>query len=288
MRAKAAVPVAGQPLIHRILRSVADRGVRDVVLNLHHLPETITARLGDGRDLGVNVRYSWESPVLGSAGGPRKALSLLPDEDFFIINGDTLTSADLHALAANHRQSGALVTLAVVQDRWPGRYGGVVVDAGGRVHGFVPRGSAAAAYHFVGVQIAHPSVFAGLPLDVPAESNSGLYRSLIAEQLGSVRAFLCNADFWDVGTPADYLDAALAIGKAEGLPSVQIGQDSHVDPSARLTNTIVWDEVRIGPDASLERCVVADGVRIPGGASYRNCAIIRREGALIVSDIAHG
>ena len=52
-------------------------GVRDLVLNLHHRPASIDARVGDGSDLGVRVRYSWEQPVLGSAGGPRRALPLL-------------------------------------------------------------------------------------------------------------------------------------------------------------------------------------------------------------------
>ena len=55
--------------------------------------------------------------MLGSAGGPRKALSLLPDEDFFIINGDTLTNVDLGAMAENHRETGALVTIAVVPNQ---------------------------------------------------------------------------------------------------------------------------------------------------------------------------
>jgi NDP-sugar pyrophosphorylase family protein len=73
--------------VRRILRYGASWGIRDFVLNLHYLPETITAQVGDGADLGVRVRYSFESPVLGSAGGPRKALDLLPDEPFFIING---------------------------------------------------------------------------------------------------------------------------------------------------------------------------------------------------------
>ena len=47
-----------------------------VVVNLHHLPATVTAALGHGDDLGVAVRYSWEPQVLGSAGGPRQALDL--------------------------------------------------------------------------------------------------------------------------------------------------------------------------------------------------------------------
>ena len=52
-------------------------GVTDAVLNLHHLPHTLTRLVGDGTDLGMRVRYSWEMPVLGSAGGPRRALPLL-------------------------------------------------------------------------------------------------------------------------------------------------------------------------------------------------------------------
>jgi NDP-sugar pyrophosphorylase family protein len=272
-------------LVRRILRWVAGQDVRQVVLNLHHLPETVTACVGDGADLGVAVRYSWESPVLGSAGGPRKALSLLPEEDFFIINGDMLTNVDLSALAANHRKTGALVTLALVENRWPGRYGGVVTDATGRVHGFVPKASSAASYHFIGVQMAHPSVFADLPVDRPAESHSGVYRSLIAGRPGSVRGFLCAADFSDVGTPADYLDTALSIGSAEGLPGVQIGRRSHIDGSAEITDSVIWDDVDVGPGAMLDRCVVADNVKIPSGVSFQNCAIIQEGGKLVVANL---
>jgi NDP-sugar pyrophosphorylase family protein len=257
------------------------------VLNLHYLPETITACVGDGADLGLRVRYSFESPVLGSAGGPRKALALLPDEDFFIINGDTLTNVDLHALADAHRETGALVTIAVMPNRWPERYGGLVVDATGRFHSTVPRGSSVRSYHVVGVQIAHPSAFARLPLDEPAESIGGLYRSLVREELGAVRAFLCEADFWDVGTPADYLQASRSIGEREGRPLPHIGRGSQVDPTARLVESVLWDDVAIGAGAALDACIVADGVSIPAGAQFQQCAIIQRAGALIVTDIPH-
>src|SRR6185295_10208415 len=77
VRAKAALPVGDQILAQRILRWLARCGVTDAILNLHHLPHTITSILGDGAAEGVRVRYSWEMPVLGSAGGPRRALPLL-------------------------------------------------------------------------------------------------------------------------------------------------------------------------------------------------------------------
>lgn len=279
------MPVAGEPLVRRIIRYASKQDVRDFVLNLHYLPETITAQVGDGSDLGVRVRYSFESPVLGSAGGPRKALSLLPDDDFFIINGDTLTSVDLGALAANHRETGALVSIAVMPNRWPERYGGLIVDSMGRFHSVVPKGSRVRSYHVVGVQMAHPSAFARLPLNQPAESIGSLYKELVKDDLGHVRAFLCEAEFWDVGTPADYLEACLAIGRAEGdVP--QIGPGSIVDRTAQLVDTVVWDGAHIGKGAALRRCIIADGVQILSGASFQNCAIIQKDGRLDVTDIS--
>src|SRR5262249_40920599 len=143
-RAKPAIPVAGEPMIRRIMRWLASHGVNDLVLNLHYLPETLTAIVGDGSDAGVRVRYSWEQPVvLGSAGGPRLALPLIGADTFFIINGDTLTDVNLAAIASAHEQSRALVTLALVPNREFDRYGGVVVDDDSRVTGFAPRGPGA-------------------------------------------------------------------------------------------------------------------------------------------------
>ena len=58
VRAKAALPVAGEPIIRRQIRWLAAAGVRKVVVNLHHLPASITGLVGHGRDLDVEVRYS--------------------------------------------------------------------------------------------------------------------------------------------------------------------------------------------------------------------------------------
>src|SRR5688500_8878136 len=76
--AKAAVPMAGKTLVERILEWLKREGIEDVVLNLHHRPESITAVVGDGGGLGLRVRYSWERTLLGSAGGPKQALTLWP------------------------------------------------------------------------------------------------------------------------------------------------------------------------------------------------------------------
>jgi NDP-sugar pyrophosphorylase family protein len=134
VRAKPAIPVAGEPMIRRIITWLAARGVTDLVLNLHHLPHTLTAVVGDARDLGVRVRYSWEQPtILGSAGGPRHAAAIVEADPFLIVNGDTLTDIDVEALVGAHARSAALVTLALVPNREFERYGGVKLDANGDV-----------------------------------------------------------------------------------------------------------------------------------------------------------
>jgi NDP-sugar pyrophosphorylase family protein len=221
--AKPAIPVAGEPLIRRIVRWLASHDVNDLVVNLHYLPQTITAVLGDGSDLSVRVRYSWEQPrILGSAGGPRLALDIIGGDTFIIANGDTLTDLDVRALVDAHRRSDALVTLALVPNREPEKYGGAIMKDDGTVTGFAARGaSAKGSYHFIGAQMVHAEAFRQLAAGQPAPSIGGLYDALIAARPGSIRGYVSDAAFWDIGTPADYANtsAAFAAQELNGRPA---------------------------------------------------------------------
>jgi mannose-1-phosphate guanylyltransferase len=276
VRAKPAIPVAGEPMVRRIIRWLVSCGVTDLVLNLHHRPETLTAIVGDGGDLGAHVRYSWEQPVvLGSAGGPRLALPLLDAETFLIINGDTLTDVDVGAIARAHAASGALVTLALVPNREFERYGGVRLDDADRVIGFVRRGPAAAgSYHYIGVQVVNGSVFAPLDPSVPKQSIGGVYDALITSAPGAVRGFRCDAEFWDIGTIADYWRTSAATMQKEALTGSTVGKRARIDPSAQIIDSILWDDVEVGPDAMIEQCIVTDGVSIPARARYQETVLV--------------
>ena len=215
--AKPAIPVAGEPLIRRIVRWLAAHDVNDLVVNLHYLPHTITAVLGDGSDLSVRVRYSWEQPqILGSAGGPRLALEIIGSDTFIIANGDTLTDLDVRALVEAHRRSDPLVTLALVPNREPEKYGGAIMKEDGTVTGFAPRGSSAkGSYHFIGVQMVRDEAFRQLAAGRPAASIGGLYDTLIAARPGSIRGFVSDAAFWDIGTPEDHARTSAEFEKLE-------------------------------------------------------------------------
>lgn len=267
VRAKAALPVGGEPLARRILRYLAAAGVTDAVLNLHHLPHTLTSLVGDGSELGMRVCYSWEVPVLGSAGGPKRAASILGESPFLIVNGDTLTNAPIEEIVSVHRRSGALVTLAVVPNTQPDKYSGLAVAADGQVTGLVGRGSTRPSHHFIGIQVAEAEAFASVPAETPYESIGALYPSLIAARPGSVRAYLAEAEFFDIGTPADYLDTSQLISRREGHESIP-GARAHIDSTARLDGSILWDDVTVEAGVMLRDCIVTDGVRVPADTSW--------------------
>ena len=277
VRAKPAIPVAGQPMIHRIIRALGAHGVDDLVLNLHHLPATLTAVVGDGGDLGARVRYSWEPVILGSAGGPRLAQPIVGADTFWIINGDTLTDVDLAALAARHAETAARVTLALVPNREFLRYGGVRLDRDGGVAGFVKRGPAAeGTYHYIGVQLVDGRVFDALRRGDAASSIGGVYDALVAESPGAVRGFVSDAAFFDVGTVADYWRTHEAFSAAAQLASPAVDREPAIDSTARVARSILWDDVRVGAGATVDECIVTDGVDVPDGASYRRSILIAR------------
>jgi len=272
VRAKAAVPVNGDALVRRIIRWLVSRGISDLILNLHHKPDTIAGIVGDGSDLDARVRYSWEQPVLGSAGGPHHALALLADP-FVIVNGDTLTNVDVGALAQMHDASGAHVTMALIPNPRPEQYGGVLVSEDGWVTGFTRRDPAAQSFHFIGVQMAAARVFAGLPDGVPAESVGSLYPRLLQQNPRAIKAFTSDATFQDIGTPDDYLRTSIELASAEG-DRLTAGSAVRINESAHLLRTAVWDDVAIGDRVSLVECVVGDGVRVPDGGRFERCVLL--------------
>jgi NDP-sugar pyrophosphorylase family protein len=302
VRAKAAAPVAGRPLVARVLDRLAAQGCTDVVVNLHHLPATITGVVGDGAAWGLRVRYSWEPRILGSGGGPRHALPLLGSDPFLILNADTLTNAPLADIVAAHVRSGAVVTLALVPNTAPHRYGGVLLGPDDAVVGFTPKGDSRPSWHFIGVQVANRRAFEALPDGEPAESLGGAYRALMAAQPGSVRGWRSAASFHDIGTVREYVDTSFALHGAEAAggragvrhETVLAGPGSRIAATASLRRAVLWDDVTVEAGCELEDCVVTDGLTIPAGTRLTACAVVPaaacpeadRRGAAVLGDLA--
>ncbi|WP_457674436.1 N-acetylmuramate alpha-1-phosphate uridylyltransferase MurU [Thiolapillus sp.] len=105
----------GKPLIVWQLEKLARAGFRRVIVNHAHLGEQIEARLGDGHAWGLDIRYSAEGQghALETGGGICKALPLLGDGPFLVINGDVFTDLDYGQLAL---EQGDLAHLVLVNN----------------------------------------------------------------------------------------------------------------------------------------------------------------------------
>lgn len=141
---KAMVEVAGRPMLAHTLDWLARHDIRDVAINLHHCPDAITAAFGDGSACGMNITYSHEDRLLGTAGAARRLASYLQDGPFVVVYGDVLTDLDLAGLLAFHHERaiadpGTAATLALYRVPNPTEVGLVGLDGNGRITRFLEK-----------------------------------------------------------------------------------------------------------------------------------------------------
>lgn len=117
---KSMVDVAGEPFVAHQMRLLKDRGIDRVVMCLGYLGEQVEAYVGDGSRFGLDVRYSYDGPVLlGTAGAIRRALALVP-ERFFVIYGDSYLPEDYRAAQHHFDAAGkrGLMTVFENEGQW--------------------------------------------------------------------------------------------------------------------------------------------------------------------------
>ena len=165
---KALVPVAGVPLLQRVILKLKDAGFGDITINIHHRGQQIIDFLHAHQDFGLDIHISDERTLLlDTGGGILNARRFLDgDEPFLVHNADILTDADLGALIDTHRRSGAEATLLVGQ-RTTSRY--LLFDDALRLHGWTnkktgevrPAGLAGTYRElaFAGIHLLSPTVF---------------------------------------------------------------------------------------------------------------------------------
>src|SRR5918992_1880395 len=110
-RTKPAIPILGQPLVGYVAEYVSRYGCDEVVVNLHHRPESVRRALGDGSRFGVKLHYIEEPEILGTSGALDNTREFFEHETFVAINGNIITDIDLNAALDTHRNTNALATL---------------------------------------------------------------------------------------------------------------------------------------------------------------------------------
>ena len=269
LRPKPVLPVRGIPLLAWPLAWLARQGVREVIVNLHHLPDATRAAAERWVPPGLAVHFSEEPTLLGTGGGIRRAASFLRESDpSLVLAGDALFDFALAPLAARHRARRDAVTLILREDARAERFGTIGVDAEGRVRRIARRfdlGGERLQGVYVSVNLIAARAFDTLPeRDVFVHLDDWLAPRLRAGA-DDVRAERLDAracTWVPVGTPAEYLSANLAptaVGYLDA-DAVARGLGARLEP-----DLVIGAGAQLGAGVRLQRAVVWDGERVPAG-----------------------
>lgn len=266
------LPVAGRPMIERVLAHLAAHGVDEVILSLGYRPDAFLAAYPDGRCAGVRLRYAVEPEPRDTAGGiafAARAAGLY--ETFVVQNGDILTGLDVAALVEFHRARGAAASISLTPVEDPSRYGVVATDLDGRVTAFVEKpeaGTETTNLINAGTYVLEPDVLDCIAPEGPVSIEREVFPALAVK--GSLFALASAADWVDAGTILTYLDANLALARREQR---WVDDDADVDPTATVIGSIIAAGAVVGAGARIERALVLAGARIGRSTVIRDSII---------------
>ncbi|HYG82531.1 MAG TPA: NDP-sugar synthase [Pyrinomonadaceae bacterium] len=278
-RTKPAIPFLGKPLVGYVAEYLGRHGCREVVVNLHHQPDSVRAALGDGARFGVRLEYVFEETILGTSGALDNARHLLDGDTFFVVNGKIVTDIDLTRALETHRRTDALATLVLLPNARRERFS-VVETRGPLVTGFggmpAPGGDERdVPLMFTGIQILEPRIFDYIPRGCFSHSTTDVYPQAIARG-ERVVAHTASGRWHELSTIPRYLDISLALMKDEGR-DVEVGQDCAIHSGAGVSDSVLWDGVTVEEGASVRRAVLGDGVRVRAGEVLEDAAVVRAE-----------
>ncbi len=283
-RTKPAIPFLGKPLVGYVAEYVAKFGFKDVIVNLHHQPESVKQALGDGSDFGVNIQYTLENPkILGTAGALDNARHLLEDETFLIINGKIITDIDISKAVETHKKSGAIATMVLKKNPHFEKFTEVLVEndcvkgfGNGFPEKFAIRNSQSAfPLMFTGIHILEPRVFDYIPRNIYSDIVPTFYNPAIKKG-EKIAAHITEGKWFELSTILRYLEISLQMlnGNAE---RIVVGKNSRIASTANVEDSVIWDDVSIDENAQIYRSIIGDGVSIKNNEIYKNVAIVRAE-----------
>lgn len=291
-RTKPAIPFLGRPLVGYVAEYLGRYGFQEVVVNLHHRPQSVREALGDGSRFNVRLEYIEEPVILGTSGALDNARHLLEGGTFVVINGKIITDIDLTEALETHRRTNALATLVLRPNPKRERFSIVETTSDGLIKGFggmpIRQASdnvsdevsdsidaAAAPLMFTGIQILEPRIFDYIPRGIFSHSTTDVYPQAIRAGKRVV-AHVADGIWYELSTIPRYLEISLALLAEEGR-DIDAGTGCSISEEAQVSQSLLWNEVVIERGAQVRRAILGDGVRIPAGEVIEDAAVVRAD-----------
>lgn len=205
--AKPMIEVADKPTLEHVVNLLKKYGIRDFVMALGYLPETVSSYFGDGSKFGIKIKYLIEDEPLGTAGAVSRAKRYIK-EDFIVTAGDVLRKMDINAFLSKHKEVGSIATIGlfkVFKDNPPSR---VIVGRDGFIVNFVehPR-KKIKKNHFVwsndSFYVFKPEIFNYIPKNIPegmmVDFGKDVFPAMIKKGI-KINTFVGNKYIVDIGT----------------------------------------------------------------------------------------
>jgi NDP-sugar pyrophosphorylase family protein len=280
-RTKPALPVLGKPLVGYVADYLAKHGIEEVVVNLHHQPESVRKALGDGGQFGVRLQYVHEPVILGTSGALDNARELLEGDTFVVVNGKLITDLDLKAALKTHREKKALATLLLRPNPKHERFSivetrdGLVSRFAGMPGPLSPESKSNPPLMFTGIQILESRIFDYIPRGVFSDTVIEVYPQAMAKGERIV-AHVAEGMWYELSTLQRYLDISLALLRRQGCDTYA-GRDPSIDEQAEVHESVLWDNVTVEKGAHVRRAILGDGVRVLAGERVEDAAVVRAE-----------
>jgi mannose-1-phosphate guanylyltransferase/mannose-1-phosphate guanylyltransferase/phosphomannomutase len=261
--AKPMVPIANRPVMEHILLLLCRHGFGPVIANLHWFGDAIRERFGDGSRFGIDLTYSHEDELLGTAGGVRNVADFFGDEPFLVMAADALTDIDLGALRAAHEANDGIATLAVKRVSQVSEFGVVVTDSGGRIQGFQEKPDPAEALSDLAscmIYVLDREIFDYFPSKPAVDFAREVFPALLSND---VPFYVHQIEtYWnDVGSLPEYLQGNL--DAVEG--TVQVEPAGELLPSSGGDEALEHGDPGVGgPVLAAEGCEIGAEVRLDG------------------------
>lgn len=288
---KPMVPLLNKPLIAWAIDSLTAAGVDEIIVNLHHLPEALQSYLTETYSSRLKLHFSFEQEILGTGGGVRRVRPLLESEDdFFLVNGDTIQFPPWDALRDARRSRHSLAALTLRHPPPNDKFTPVYFEDG-LLTGF-GKGTGEALM-FSGSHVISSRIFRYLPDKEFSGIVDEVYQPALDSKSETIAAVVDDGLWFDIGKPQRYLTAMLGLLAVDVPKPPAIANDAHVRGSidrstvgarsvvdGAIAETAVWDDCTIGEHVRLDRCIVAHGVTIEGPLELHDALICRDDPAI--------